>query len=326
MILVKLRIQIINICSSIIELRDIYHWRDSMKLLTFDVGGTEIKYAVADEKMNFTDKGYVPTPMDTFEQFSDVIYGIYEKHKDEVEGIAMCLPGFIDVKNGRCNGGGGLLYNHGTDVGKLLQERCGCKIVLENDAKAAILAEYYRGSLKGCENAAVFIIGTGVGGGLIIDSKIVRGTHFRAGEFSFVITKADQYDQKDAVMAESCSTRAMLINYAKKCGSEELISGREFFKRLPDDPLAEEAFDELCTNIAVQIYNLSWLLDLEKIAIGGGISQQPIVTERIREKFAEVISKSSAGHMNLPMHIQIVPCAFYNDANLIGAFINYTLN
>ena len=90
--------------------------------------------------------------------------------------------------------------------------------------------------------------------------------------------------------------------------------------------MAKEAFDELCTNIAVQIYNLSWLLDLEKIAIGGGISHQPIVTERIKEKFAEVISKSSAGHMDLPMYTQIVPCAFSNDANLIGAFINYTMN
>lgn len=297
-----------------------------MKLLTFDVGGTEIKYAVSDENMNFTDKGYVPTPMDTFEEFADVIYDIYEQHKDEVEGIAMCLPGFIDVKNGRCNGGGGLLYNRGTDVGKLLEERCGCKIVLENDAKAAIMAEYYKGALQGCENAAVFIIGTGVGGGIIIDSKIVRGPHFRAGEFSFVLTEAENYDQKDAVMANTCSTRAMLMNYARKCGSEELISGREFFKRLPEDQMAKEAFDELCTNIAVQIYNLSWLLDLEKIAIGGGISHQPIVTERIKEKFAEVISKSSAGHMDLPMYTQIVPCAFSNDANLIGAFINYTMN
>ena len=98
----------------------------------------------------------------------------------------MSLPGFIDVKNGRCNGGGGLFYNHGTQVGKLLEEKCGCKVVLENDGKAAVKAEYYYGSLKGCTNAAVFIIGTGVGGGLIIDGKVVKGRHFTAGEYSFM--------------------------------------------------------------------------------------------------------------------------------------------
>ncbi|MBO7677355.1 MAG: ROK family protein [Erysipelotrichaceae bacterium] len=297
-----------------------------MKLLTFDVGGTEIKYAVSDENMNFTNKGYVPTPMDTFEHFADVISEIYEQFKDEVEGIAMCLPGFIDVENGRCNGGGGLLYNHGTDVARLLQERCNCKIVLENDAKAAIQAEYYRGSLKGCKNAAVFIIGTGVGGALVIDSKIVRGPHFTAGEFSFVITDASKYDQGDVTMANSCSTRSMLQSYAEKTGSEEVISGREFFNRLSEDPLAQEALDELCTNIAVQIYNLSWILDLEKIAIGGGISSQPVVREKIREKFETVKENSAAGKYHYKMYTEIVPCTYNNDANLIGAFITYTMN
>ena len=297
-----------------------------MKLLTFDVGGTEIKYAVTDEKMNFTHKGYVPTPMDTFEQFADVIFGIYSQYRDEVEGIAMSLPGFIDVKNGRCNGGGGLLYNHGTDVGRLLEEKCGCKVVLENDGKAAVLAEFYQGSLKGCTSGAVYIIGTGIGGGLIIDSKIVRGPHFTAGELSFVITEASRYDQSDATMANVCSTRALLENYAAKKGSEEKISGRQFFELLCEDPLAQEAFDELCLNIAVQIYNLCWILDLEKVAIGGGISRQPIVTEKIREKFEMVKANSAVAHFKIPFDVDIVPCTFSNDANLIGAYITYTMN
>ena len=297
-----------------------------MKLLTFDVGGTEIKYAVTDEEMNFTHKGYVPTPMDTFEQFADVIYEIYSQYRDEVEGIAMSLPGFIDVKNGRCNGGGGLLYNHGTDVGRLLEEKCGCKVVLENDGKAAVLAEFYRGSLKGCTNGAVYIIGTGIGGGLVIDSKVVRGPHFTAGELSFVLTEASRYDQQDAPMANNCSTRALLDNYAKKKGSEEKISGREFFELLPEDPLAQETLDELCMNIAVQIYNLSWILDLEKVAIGGGISRQPILTEKIKEKYEMLIANCMGGKFKVPFDVEILPCTFYNDANLIGAYITYTMN
>lgn len=297
-----------------------------MKLLAFDVGGTEIKYGVVEDGLTITDKGFVPSPKDTFESFANVIDSVYQQHKDEVEGIAMSLPGFIDVKNGCCNGGGALRYNIGTAVGKLLEEKCGCKVVLENDGKAAVLAEYRYGALQGCDNAAVFVIGTGVGGGLIINKQIVRGRHFTAGEFSFLITDAREFLSETSMLGGNCSTTFLLNTYKTRTGSEELINGREFFARLPEDPIAQEVLDELCENIAKQIYNLYWLLDLEKIAIGGGISRQPILTEKIREKFNEVVEKSFAGQHHFRMDIDIVPCRFSNDANLIGSYINYVDN
>ncbi|MBP5279210.1 MAG: ROK family protein, partial [Erysipelotrichaceae bacterium] len=156
------------------------------------------------------------------------------------------------------------------------------------------------------------------------DSKITRGPHFTAGELSYVITQADEYDQRDVTLANSCSTRSLLENYATKTGGEK-ISGREFCERMPDDPLAQEALDELCLNIAIQIYNLAWILDLEKVAIGGGISRQPIVTEKIKEKFEVVKSNTAVGKLGFPLYAEIVPCTFSNDANLIGSFITYTL-
>ena len=63
-----------------------------MKIMVFDVGGTEIKYSVMDEKMHRTDSGAVPTPQDTQAQFLDTVYRLYAPHKDEVNGIAMALP------------------------------------------------------------------------------------------------------------------------------------------------------------------------------------------------------------------------------------------
>ena len=295
-----------------------------MKLLTFDVGGTEIKYAVIEDALSISNKGHIPTPMDSFESFSDVIYGIYQQFKDDVEGIAMSLPGFIDVKNGRCNGGGALVYNHGTDVGRLLSEKCGCKVVLENDGKAAVQAEYEYGSLKGCTNAAVVVIGTAVGGGLVINKEIVRGPHFAAGEFSFINTEASNYQLTENILGVKCSAKYLLELYQIRSGNEERIDGREFFKRYPNDRIAQEVLDEVCTNIAVQIYNLYALLDLEKVAIGGGISRQPIVTEKIQEKFEEVKRKSAAGLFGFDMQVEIVPCLFSNDANLIGSYITYS--
>lgn len=84
-----------------------------MKIMVFDVGGTEIKYSVMDEQMHRTDSGAVPTPQDTQAQFLDTVYRLYAPHKDEVSGIAMALPGFVDNRTGYVSNGGALLqYRH----------------------------------------------------------------------------------------------------------------------------------------------------------------------------------------------------------------------
>ena len=82
-----------------------------MKIMVFDVGGTEIKYSVMDEQMHRTNSGAVPTPQDTQAQFLDAVYRLYAPHKDEVTGIAMALPGFVDNHTGYVSNGGALLYS-----------------------------------------------------------------------------------------------------------------------------------------------------------------------------------------------------------------------
>lgn len=163
-----------------------------MKVMVFDVGGTEIKYSVMDDTMNYYESGSVPTPGDSQEHFLETMAEIYRPHRDEVDGIALSLPGFIDAEHGVVKGGGApsIIYNIGTPVGPRLAEKCGCKVWIENDGKAAAIAELQRGVLKGCSNAAVFIIGTGVGGGLIVNGQLVRGRDFTAGEYSFMNTNA----------------------------------------------------------------------------------------------------------------------------------------
>ncbi|MBR2701375.1 MAG: ROK family protein [Erysipelotrichaceae bacterium] len=294
-----------------------------MKLMTFDIGGTEIKYALMDDNYNIYQKGFVPTPHDTFEHFSDEIYRIYEKYAEETEGIAMSLPGIIDVDNGVVLGSGALRYNWGRPVGPQLSEKCGCPVVLENDGKAAAQAELTVGSLQGCTNAAVFIIGTGVGGGIIVNKEVIRGIHSKAGEFSFINADPNMFDNFDGFVGNACSTTGLLNMYKRIKGTDETIDGREFFRRLPHDEAADKALDILACNIAKQIYNLFWLLDVEKVAIGGGISRQPAVTERINARFMDLYTIHPLPKIIENMNVEIVPAAFSNDANLIGAFISY---
>ena len=294
-----------------------------MKLMVFDVGGTEIKYSIIDENLNMENSGYVPTPLDTFEEFSKVINDIYQPHKDKVEGIAMSLPGFVSFNEGVVKGGGRLQYNWGRNVAKELSEICACKVVIENDGKAAARAEYSCGSLKGCVNAAVFIIGTGVGGGIIVDGKLLRGIHETAGEYSFLFFNPDSFEAMDKSVGYRCSTTGLLGRYKQEKNLEEEIHGRRFFEILDSDEDAQRVLDSFSKDVAAQIYNLFWLLDIEKVAIGGGISRQDRLINKIKEKFDELVN-AHPYVKTLPIKdLEIVRAMYSNDANQIGAYMAY---
>ena len=142
-----------------------------MKLLSFDVGATLIKYGIVDDQLNITNRGTVPTPKESFESFSGLINEVYQQCKDEVEGIAMTLPGVVDAQTGYCVGSNIMRYKYDRHVARVLSEICGCRVTIDNDAKAAVRAEFHKGALQGCQNAAVFVIGTGIGGGLVINGR-----------------------------------------------------------------------------------------------------------------------------------------------------------
>lgn len=298
-----------------------------MKLMVFDVGGTEIKYCVMDDALNRTDTGSRPTPKTTLADFIETLKKIYMPHKDEVEGIAVSLPGFIDQENGVVRGGGALEYNWGQPVGQELAKACGCKVVLENDGKAAAMAELASGSLKGCQNASVFIIGTGVGGGIIVNGKVVRGKHGTAGEFSFINADMNYWTEASSTVGDACSTRGLLGNYKSKMNLPENapIDGRIFFNEVHSgNEVALKSLNEIARAIAIQAYNLTALLDIEKLAIGGGISKQAILIDKINEAYDLLMATSplTAFMLSFPRP-EIVPCHYSSEANQIGAFFSF---
>ena len=299
----------------------------NMKVMVFDVGGTEIKYSVMDEAMHRTDAGSVATPQDTQAHFLEALYALYAPHRQEVDGIAMALPGFVNTQTGFLTNGGALLYNAGTPVGPLLAEKCGCPVLLENDGKAAAMAELASGALQGCSNAAVFIIGTGVGGGIIANGQLVRGRDFTAGEFSFVNTNADAWEDESKNMACQCSTRALLDWYRtrKALPAGAPLNGRLFFEAAnAGEPEALEVLKRFCKAVAVQIYNLTVLLDVEKVAIGGGISKQPLLLDGLRKAYDGLFaSRPSGSYMTGLPRTEIVPCHYSSEANQVGVAAAY---
>ncbi len=291
-----------------------------MNKLVLDIGGSSIKYAHMNKEAEIFQKGEVHTPLDKIESLIDTIRGIYEGVKDEVDGIAISMPGNIDSSTGDIYSPGALKYNEGINIIDKIHEHINLPISVENDGKSAALAEVWKGNLSSCSDGIVMILGTGIGGGIIKNRKIHKGNHFFAGEFSFLMQDVNNLDFHN-VFALKGSTSALIMEAAAvKKIQPQSINGHDVFKWINDnDPDILEVFEKFTMNIAMEIHNLQCILDPEKILIGGGISKQPILVKKIRGNLEKIYERIP---FSIP-HATVDVCKYFNDSNLIGALYNY---
>ena len=267
-----------------------------MNYLVMDVGGSAIKYALMNDSLEMIEKSSVKTPMDSLDSFKNVVKDIYEKYKDEVDGIAMSLPGLINKQTNKMQIPGKLEYNLGVDILKELKSVTTDRFTIENDAKCAALCEVIYGSLKGTSVGAVCIIGSGIGGGITLGDNVLSGSHGFAGEFSYLSTKWKDYEGFNSKWWPQA------FKYCNE-GNQKAL----------------KALSEYCDILAMGLWNIQATVDPDKIAIGGGISQQPILIEYINKSLDKFYSK-----MPIPIpRVNIVNCKYFNDSNLIGALANY---
>ena len=294
------------------------------RFLTIDTGGTNIKYALMDEDAVIFDQGEVPTPHDSLESYVETLGQIYDKYGDEnIEAVCMSAPGRIDAMNGFFYTGGALQYINNTDLAGALKERIPVPFCAENDAKAAALAELWKGSMKGVSNGIVLVLGTGIGGAVILDGKLYRGTNFAAGEFSGIPSEWSSRYPTQSTWSDFNAVPGLMKKYAYTIGTNPAsMNGRLFFGDV--NAGKQEAVSELkwfCETMATGLMGLQLVLDVEKIALGGGISRQPILEKTLRESMEEA-------HARMPFFIpitlpEITTCEFSSDANMVGALYHY---
>jgi len=291
--------------------------------LTIDVGGTNIKYALMNDNADILEQGEVPTPRTCLEDFEDAIAGIYDKYKEQgIAAVCMSAPGRINAETGYFHTSGALKYVSGICLPEHMKDRIPVPFTVENDAKAAALAELWRGAMKGFDSGSVITLGTGIGGSLILGGKLVRGNTYAAGEFSGISTRWDLPYGEGNSWASVSSTKALTDLYASKKGvAPEEMNGRIFFKDVEDkDPVALEVLDTFCESVATGIMSLQLILDLQRYCFGGGISNQPILLETINKKLDGIFEREVHTPASRP---DVVKCAFGSDANLIGALYHY---
>lgn len=293
--------------------------------LTVDVGGTNLKYAIMDENAVILEKGEVPTPRESLEAFIEALKGIYAQYADRnLEALVMSAPGKIDANTGYFFTSGALGYITGVNLTERLKDEIPLPFAVENDAKAAALAELWKGSMVGIDNGLILVLGTGIGGALVINGQLYRGSTFAAGELSCFPTEMDCGGfRRSSIWTSKASTSALVAQYAANTGIDKSeLNGRILFEAANNgDEVAISTIDTFADYVVSGIMGLQFCIDVRRVAIGGGISKQPILMERINKKLEGHLG-AGTGHYPATAP-EVVSCEFGNDANMIGALYHY---
>ena len=150
--------------------------------LLIDIGGTFIKYSLADEQARKISGGKVPTPLTNMDDLLAAIEGFAAPLQGQFVGCAISMPGRIDTRNGIAHTGGMLsAFMWEQPFAAQVEARLGVPVTIANDGKCAAAAEGWTGALAGVENGLVLALGTGIGGGIILNGKVLMGAHAAAG-------------------------------------------------------------------------------------------------------------------------------------------------
>ncbi|MFY0779074.1 ROK family protein [Peribacillus simplex] len=289
--------------------------------MVFDFGGTYIKYAVMDDNSRKLECGKIPTPKEGLVMFLDHITEIVKHYSEsfEIQGIALSSPGAVDVETGFIGGASAIPFIHGVYMTSLLKERTDLEVSVENDANCAALAEGWLGAAKETDFYICIVIGTGIGGGIVINQSILRGATLHGGEFGYMIMGESCKSPLQSTWSKVASTNSLVEEVEmRKSLVRGTLDGEEIF-RLAEagDSIANECIANLYKKLAMGIYNLKYVLDPNKILIGGGISKRPDVIEGINNELAQLKDDIST------LDITVERCKFDNDANLIGALFHF---
>lgn len=157
--------------------------------LLIDIGGTFIKYSLADEQARKISGGKVPTPLTNMDDLLAAIEGFAAPLQGQFVGCAISMPGRIDTRNGIAHTGGMLsAFMWEQPFAAQVEARLGVPVTIANDGKCAAAAEGWTGALAGVENGLVLVLGTGIGGGIILNGKVLMGAHAAAGEVSCLVS------------------------------------------------------------------------------------------------------------------------------------------
>ncbi|OZU87178.1 sugar kinase [Virgibacillus indicus] len=281
-----------------------------MKVLGVDLGGTKIKIGVLDEIGNIEKIYLYPTKEPIYESLEKAIDEVVAIHSN-IAAIGIGTPGFVDREKGKVIFSSENLPGwSGTEVKKKLESKFHIPVIVENDANVAALAEVKFGAAKGYDNALMLTLGTGVGGGVIVDGKILYGPNGAVGEFGHMILYPGGH----------------LCNCGRRGCQEQYVSGRSLERRMREanvdmtpsalmqakkhNQIAGAIIDDFTYDLALSISSLQAAFDMDILILGGGVSHSA-------EYWLGDLNKHLKNLLFHPLKVEVAKLK--NDAGMIGA-------
>lgn len=274
-----------------------------------DVGGTTVKMGLFETNGTLLEKWEIPTRTENHAEnlLPDIATAMHDKlaergiANDQVEGVGMGVPGAV-LNDRYVKPCVNLDQWGGFDVAQKLEELCGFPAKIVNDANAAALGEMGAGGGKGYKNAVMVTLGTGVGGGVIVNGKLLTGAHGSGGEIGHMKVK----ENHDAVCGcgkrgclEQFTSATGIVNETKKyleatnapskLRELETITAKDIFDLAKEgDAVAMEQVQEMTRVLGKAMGSLACVCDPEVIVVGGGVSRAgSIITENTAKWFKE---------------------------------------
>lgn len=294
-----------------------------------DVGGTSIKYGLVNSSGEILHKGLIETQVEK-EALLDSLTRIiknYSKDKTEpIQGIGISMPGIVQ-EDGFLLTAGAIRSCYGINLQKEIEDRTGVITKIENDANAVAISEKWLGNAKTYKNYLCLTLGTGVGGGIVINNQVYRGSHGMAGEFGWMIidgVKDIEEIEKQSMTQKAAVVGGLINQYnisARKNGLHELTDAREIFKKeLSGDRHAAEIIEQFLDDLAIGLLNLIGCFDPEAILIGGAISSSEEIIQRIYERLIEMeVRHESMSFLLGKILPPVIATGLKNDAGILGA-------
>ncbi len=298
----------------------------------FDIGGTFVKGGIVDESGKLLVFDSIPT--DTVNIVNDLA-GFANKlmdkaglTRDKVEGIGMGIPGMIDSETGVVAFAGNLDWKN-FPIAYQLSATTGFVVKITNDANAAALGEARFGAGKEYNDSILVTLGTGVGGGIVIDGKLFAGRHSQGGEIGHMVIAQgglkctcgrrgclEVYTSATALIRDT--KKAMIENVDSEMWQDytpDTVDGLTAFSHAKTDKTAAKVVETYEDNLACGLVNLANIFRPDVIMLGGGIANQgENLTKPLQERFDKELFAGGMG-----VAVPIVKASLGNKAGVLGA-------
>lgn len=310
---------------------------DSSLVCAVDLGGTNLRAANIDREGRIHERFRTPTPRSrpASEVVSAIAAAVREceveasKREAQIGRVSVVIPGSVQVETGVVFNAPNIPSLPGYQLAPALEAALGRPALLENDANAAALGEMWRGAARGCGSIVCLTLGTGVGGGIILDGKLWRGADGTAGEIGH--TTVDPFGEVKCKCGsvgclEVYASGPAIVRMAREALSQhsssplhsvagnDLTSAKVFGAATRGDDLAIDIFRRVGVYLGIAIANLVNTLNPEMIVIGGGVAAAWELFAKHAQ--AEVLKRAFPAPAE---RCRIVQAQCGDDAGLIGA-------